>query len=126
EVQRKVERRDRGDGADREAPDRAEGAFAPRLDVHGDDLAREARRLFGCQPNGREPALDFGGRVPDGLPRLADDGRDEPSSPRSVRGSPAKEESGPGTSAAPDRRPRKTPWAPRRERFERLRDPGSE
>ena len=77
EVERKVERRDRRDRTDGKTPDGTEGALAPRLDVHGHDLAFEPGRLLGGQADRGQAALDLGFREPARLPRFSDDRFDE-------------------------------------------------
>jgi len=70
EAERKVERADRGDSADRKTPDDRDAAARGRVQVERNDLAVLALGLFGGEAEGERAALDLDGGVLDRLPCL--------------------------------------------------------
>ncbi len=73
QVQREVERRHRGDHAERLAHGHGPVSFAGRRSVHGDDFSAQPMRLFGGKQQREGGALDFKTRLLDGLARLGTD-----------------------------------------------------
>jgi len=73
EVQREVERRERGDDALREPLDGAPEALGARLEIDRQDLASGSSGLLRRERERDEAAVDLGFGEPEGLPRLGDD-----------------------------------------------------
>jgi hypothetical protein len=70
EAERKVERADRGDCADRDAPDDANAATGGRIDVEREQLAIQAFGLFRRSSEDERAAVDLDLGVADRLARL--------------------------------------------------------
>ena len=73
QVEREVERADRGHRPDRERPGDPEPALRRRQQVERDRLAGHPLRLLGAEPEGQDGAVDLDERVPDRLARLEAD-----------------------------------------------------